>query len=80
MIAHHLDIIRIFSELKTSVNGLSAAEASRRLVDYGFNLLEARDRRAPLSIFFRQFLNPLIYVLVAAASIKALASRASAST
>lgn len=71
MIAHNLDRERILSELQTSAGGLSAAEASKRIQSSGFNLLESRDRPAPLSIFFRQFLNPLVYILVVAASIKA---------
>lgn len=71
MTAHHLEIDRVLAELKSSANGLSAAEAAGRLGAYGFNLLVSRDRPTPLSIFFRQFLNPLVYILVVAASIKA---------
>ncbi|MFA5261251.1 MAG: HAD-IC family P-type ATPase, partial [Candidatus Omnitrophota bacterium] len=71
MNTHNLDIEHIFSELKTAANGLSATEASHRIGSHGFNLLESRDRPTPLSIFFRQFLNPLVYILVVAASIKA---------
>lgn len=71
MDAHNLDIEHVFSELKTSASGLSAAEASHRIGSYGFNQLVSRDRPTPLSIFFRQFLNPLVYILVVAASIKA---------
>jgi Ca2+-transporting ATPase len=71
MNAYNLDIEHVFSELKSSSNGLSAAEAAGRLDTDGFNLLVSRDRPTPLSIFFRQFLNPLVYILVVAASIKA---------
>ncbi len=71
MTTHNLDIDQIFLELKTSTAGLSAEEASQRLGSHGFNIIESRDRPMPLSIFFRQFLNPLVYILVVAASIKA---------
>ena len=50
-------------------NGLDAAEAQRRLQQYGPNLLPAAPP-APLWMrFLRQFNNLLIYVLLAAAII-----------
>ncbi|MDP1732546.1 MAG: HAD-IC family P-type ATPase [Devosia sp.] len=50
-----------------SPDGLTAAEASARLAQYGPNALP--EARAPslVSVFLRQFLSPLIYVLLAAA-------------
>jgi len=69
--AHDREIENILADLNVSRQGLSDAEASERIKINGFNLLESRDRPTPLSIFFRQFLNPLVYILVVAASIKA---------
>ena len=69
--AHNLEIENVFSEMKTSAKGLSSEEASQRIHSSGLNLLESRDQPTPLSIFFRQFLNPLVYILVMAACIKA---------
>lgn len=69
--AHYREIENVLSDLKTSPQGLSTSEASERIQISGFNLLESRERPMPLSIFFRQFLNPLVYILVVAASIKA---------
>ncbi len=71
MSVYSRDLENIFLDLKTSLEGLSAVEASRRIQTHGLNLLESRDRPAPFSIFFRQFLNPLVYILIVAASIKA---------
>lgn len=69
--AYERDMMNVLAELGVTAEGLSSAEASQRLKVNGFNLLESRERPTPLSIFFRQFLNPLVYVLVVAASIKA---------
>jgi calcium-translocating P-type ATPase len=48
-------------------NGLSAAEAARRLAEHGPNRLPEAPLPGPLSIFLRQFLSPFIYILLIAA-------------
>ena len=48
-------------------HGLSAAEASRRLSQFGFNRLQAKQGRGPLAIFIEQFQDFIIWVLIAAA-------------
>lgn len=53
----------------SEVTGLSAAEARRRLAQYGPNRLPPPQRRGPLLRFLLQFHNPLIYVLLAAAAV-----------
>lgn len=63
---HPDDVLR---ELNTSLTGLSRDEAAERLERFGRNTLP---RAKPLSIqmlFLRQFLSPLIYVLLAAAAV-----------
>ncbi|HOK58122.1 HAD-IC family P-type ATPase [Methanothrix sp.] len=65
--SRHAD--EVLHELNTSVTGLSREEAAERLVRFGRNTLP---RAKPLSIqmlFLRQFLSPLIYVLLAAAAV-----------
>ena len=52
--------------LGSSANGLSGAEASRRLTIYGSNSLPRRKKLPPVLLFFRQFRSPLIYLLLAA--------------
>ena len=49
--------------------GLAATEVKERLLQYGPNQLEARKKTPPLMVFIRQFLSPLIYVLLIAAII-----------
>lgn len=52
-------------ELKTSLHqGLSTREATQRLHEAGLNQLPLSKTESMLMIFFRQFKNPLIYVLL----------------
>jgi Ca2+-transporting ATPase len=62
----------VLDRLHTSWQGLSHAEARRRLAAHGPNLLAGAQRRAPLGIFLRQFKDFLILVLLAAAAISGL--------
>ncbi|WMW22986.1 HAD-IC family P-type ATPase [Methanolobus mangrovi] len=56
-----------FSLLETSKEGLSKDEASFRLSKHGYNEVETRKKHGPVYLFLKQFANPLIYVLIAAA-------------
>lgn len=58
-------------EVKT---GLSAQEAKARLEKYGPNELSASKKVNPLKIFFRQFKDVLILVLIAAATVSLILS------
>ncbi|MBP2642088.1 MAG: ATPase, P-type (transporting), superfamily, subfamily, partial [Firmicutes bacterium] len=51
----------------TNQNGLTDEEAEKRRERFGANALPVKEPPGLISIFFRQFLNPLIYILVAAA-------------
>ncbi len=57
----------VIDHLKTSKAGLTAEEAARRLTEYGRNTLKGKKKTAPLIMFLRQFISPLIYILFAAA-------------
>lgn len=57
----------IFSELKTSAYGISRQEADERLKFYGANKLPEGRKVTLLQIILHQLLNPLIFILVAAA-------------
>ncbi|MCX7996466.1 MAG: cation-transporting P-type ATPase [Patescibacteria group bacterium] len=58
------DIRREFDSPKS---GLSGTEAKRRLVKHGPNVLPERDVTPLWLVFFRQFTNPLIFILIVAA-------------
>ncbi|HSR37618.1 MAG TPA: cation-transporting P-type ATPase, partial [Phnomibacter sp.] len=65
---HAIDIPAIEEELQTSRHtGLSSTEAGRRLTFYGANKLPSKGRTSILTIIGRQLLNPLVFILIAAA-------------
>ncbi len=63
---HTLPRRRAMELLCVDMAGLSEAEAARRRVVFGANRLPRRGATHPVVIFFRQFKNPLIYLLLAA--------------
>ncbi|WP_444925077.1 cation-transporting P-type ATPase [Microbulbifer sp. DLAB2-AF] len=69
---HSMSADTVFSELKTSMAGISEDEAALRLRTYGPNCLPAPARKGFLRRFFSHFNNLLIYVLLGAALITGL--------
>ena len=57
----------ILADLQTSIHGLTQAHAYERLEQFGLNTLPRAKVPGIFSIFLRQFVSPLIYILVAAA-------------
>src|SRR5512136_3355703 len=63
-----LDVADIGRELGTDLSsGLSSAEAQARLEKYGRNQLKEAPKRPPWAIFFDQFKDFIIWVLIGAA-------------
>ena len=56
----------LFEELKTSENGLSSKEATARQEKYGTNSLPKKKKDSILKIFFMEFCDPLVLLLVVA--------------
>jgi Ca2+-transporting ATPase len=54
---------------KSRLSGLMSEEVKNRQAEFGFNELKAKKGKSIVVVFFQQFLNPLIYVLIAAATI-----------
>ncbi|MBE0425625.1 MAG: cation-translocating P-type ATPase [Nitrospirae bacterium] len=69
---HQKDIDSIFSELKTSPDGLSSDEARRRLGHYGLNILKEKKKKNPLIMFLDQFSDFMIIVLMIAAIVSGI--------
>jgi magnesium-transporting ATPase (P-type) len=63
---HSMPFDKALEALTTSPEGLSSKEASLRLKKFGPNKIHKRNAESAFSIFFKQFINPLIYVLLAA--------------
>ena len=68
---HALPINAVCVGLETSLKGLTSDEARERLSRFGRNVLPRTEPPGLIRVFFRQFLNPLIYILLAAALISA---------
>jgi magnesium-transporting ATPase (P-type) len=64
---HHLDIEQVIEDLATAKNGLSVEEAQNRVSKFGKNKLPDKQKISILKIVLHQLLNPLIFILVAAA-------------
>lgn len=64
---HVLPLAEVLTLRETTEAGLTEADARARLAKYGPNLLPERGATPLAVIVLRQFLSPLIYVLVAAA-------------
>ena len=64
---HSRSTEEILAGLHSSIHGLDQAEASKRQVQFGLNTLPRAKEPSVFQIFLRQFVSPLIYILVAAA-------------
>ena len=63
---HELSIEAAIDRAGARLEGLSTAEATRRLAQYGPNRLADSAKARPLAILIRQVKSPLIYILIAA--------------
>jgi P-type Ca2+ transporter type 2C len=63
---HDRKIAEVFKELQSDGQGLSDREAHERLRKYGLNELVQKKKASPIKIFFEQFQNFVVYILIAA--------------
>lgn len=66
---HALDTETVVRSLGSSLEGLTEKEAAARLIAYGPNELSKEKKASVFALFFRQFRNVLIYLLIAATAI-----------
>ena len=66
---HTLDVADTARLLHADVHGLTTAEAGARIAEYGRNEIERERVESVLVILLRQVRDPLIYILIAAASV-----------
>lgn len=59
-------IREVFQELNTSEKGLSSKESANRLKKFGYNELQDEDHFSILKIFFSQFTNIMVLILIVA--------------
>ncbi|MDQ2904773.1 MAG: magnesium-translocating P-type ATPase [Chloroflexota bacterium] len=63
---------KLFEQLESSEQGLTGAEASKRLGKYGPNDMTGVKHTSPIVQFLRLFLNPLIIILLIASVVSAI--------
>lgn len=68
------DIDYLLDKLDTSPEGLSKAEAARRLKEYGPNELIETGGISPLRMFLQQFADPMVIILLIAIAISVITS------
>ena len=66
---YNLDVDGMLETLASRRSGLISNEVRSRLAQHGPNALTAKKKAPPVVVFSRQFLSPLIYVLLIAAAI-----------
>ena len=64
----------VFAEVKSTENGLTAAEAQKRLSENGKNKLQEGKKKSLVRRFLEQFTDPMIIILIVAAVISAITS------
>lgn len=63
---HSVSYSNVLESFDTSSEGLSTTEVGKRLRKEGANIIYRQSRESAFKILLRQFLNPLMYVLLAA--------------
>src|SRR5579859_1558479 len=69
---HTVPLKKLFEQLKSSEQGLTGAEARKRLDTYGPNDTTGLKRTSPVIQFLRLFLNPLVAILLVASVVSAI--------
>ncbi|MCL5795826.1 MAG: HAD-IC family P-type ATPase [Patescibacteria group bacterium] len=59
----------VFRKLSANINGLSGREAKKRLRHFGANEPVAKKKKSQVLLFLQQFASPLVYLLLASATI-----------
>ncbi len=60
---HTISLAEIFFETKSRKEGLTSAEATQRLKEFGHNTLPQEKPYSKIKLFLNQFNNPLMYIL-----------------
>lgn len=67
---HSISADEVLKKLNSQRRGLSEAEVQARLAKHGLNVLSTRKKTPLIVVFLRQFLSPLVYILLAASAVK----------
>ncbi len=70
---HSMEVDKVLTEMDTDAHrGLTEEEAKTRLEKYGYNELKKEEKISPITLFFNQFKNILIIILLVAIGLSAL--------
>lgn len=69
---YSMDSNSVLDELKAVKEGLSSAEAEKRLAEYGKNKLAEGKKEGLIVKFFKQMMDPMIIVLIVAAALSGI--------
>ena len=61
---YQMTIEDFFNKVESSEKGLTSQEARERLIEDGKNVLKEKNKKSPLKIFFSQFANMMILLLI----------------
>ena len=67
-----MDLSQIYENLNTSTKGLTPRDVNKRIEKYGYNRIEQTQKDSPLKLFFEQFNNSLVAILVIAVLISGI--------
>ncbi len=74
---HKIPLSELYGRVRSSSQGLSSAEAKKRLLEYGHNSLETQERWLLLKKFLHQFTNFFALLLLVAAALALWANKVS---
>jgi magnesium-transporting ATPase (P-type) len=69
---HAKEYIEVLEDIDSSVKGLTASEAKKRLLKYGLNQIKRKNKDGALKLLWRQINNPLIWVLLGSSTLATL--------
>ena len=69
---HNLSTEQVLLSLASTPHGLNTDQVEQRHLQFGYNQLPEPRPATIFTIFFRQFLNPLIYILLVAAVVSVI--------
>lgn len=61
---YQMPLDEVYSAVQSSEEGLTSKEAGERLADHGENVLKEKNKKSPVKIFFSQFANMMILLLI----------------
>jgi len=61
---YQMPLDEVYSAVQSSEEGLTSKEAGERLADHGENILKEKNKKSPVKIFFSQFANMMILLLI----------------